>query len=92
MSTGVVGIKLLFNPVTVTASSSSSLCLQGQLGLGEDRIHISAPHLVGNSQLAQVARIQAGDSYSAAVTGEPGSPRPTRHPGLKGLSTLITSV
>lgn len=65
----ITGIKLLFNPVTDTASL---FCLQGQLGLGEDRIHISTPCLLNYSQLAEVTQIQAGDSYSAAVTGEPG--------------------
>ncbi|XP_047185060.1 uncharacterized protein LOC118313456 isoform X2 [Scophthalmus maximus] len=42
---------------------------EGQLGLGEDRIHISTPCLLNYSQLAEVTQIQAGDSYSAAVTG-----------------------
>nr|XP_020450252.1 ultraviolet-B receptor UVR8-like [Monopterus albus] len=41
---------------------------EGQLGLGEDRIHISTPCLLSYSQLAKVTQIQAGDSYSAAVT------------------------
>lgn len=68
MSNGIIGIKLLFNPVTDTVSLFR---LQGQLGLGEDRIHISAPCLLNYSQLAEVTQIQAGDSYSAAITGEP---------------------
>ena len=67
MSNEITGIKLLFNPVTDTISL---FCLQGQLGLGEDRIHVSTPRLLSYSQLAEVAQIQAGDSYSAAVTGE----------------------
>ncbi|XP_041643463.1 probable E3 ubiquitin-protein ligase HERC1 isoform X2 [Cheilinus undulatus] len=41
---------------------------EGQLGLGEDRIHSSIPYLLSYSQLAEVTQIQAGDSYSAAVT------------------------
>ncbi|KAI3372474.1 hypothetical protein L3Q82_022960, partial [Scortum barcoo] len=41
---------------------------EGQLGLGEDMIHISAPRLLRYSQPAEVTRIQAGDSYSAAIT------------------------
>lgn len=67
-SNGIIGIKLLFNTVTDTVSL---FCLQGQLGLGEDRIHISTPCLLNYSQLAKVTQIKAGDSYSAAVTGEP---------------------
>lgn len=93
MSNEVIGIKVLFNPVTDTVSL---LCLQGQLGLGEDRIHISTPCLLSYSQ--PVTQIQAGDSYSAAVTGEsriqPDS-QPARffiskqyHFGLKALSTI----
>ena len=61
---------------------------QGQLGLGEDRIHVSAPHLLNYSQLAGVTGVRAGDSSSAAVTGEPdlrarteGSSLP-QHPSL----------
>lgn len=68
MSNENTGIKLLFNPVTDTISLFR---LQGQLGLGEDRIHVSAPCLLSDSQLAEVTQIQAGESYSAAVTGEP---------------------
>lgn len=68
MSNEFIGIKLLFNPVTDTVSLFR---LQGQLGLGEDRIHISAPCLLRYSQPAEVTRVQAGDSYSAAITGEP---------------------
>ncbi|XP_044052620.1 E3 ubiquitin-protein ligase HERC2-like [Siniperca chuatsi] len=41
---------------------------EGQLGLGDDRIHISTPRLLSYSQLAEVTQIQAGDSYSAAIT------------------------
>ncbi|KAM7019101.1 uncharacterized protein LKV04_009583 [Tautogolabrus adspersus] len=41
---------------------------EGQLGLGEDRIHISTPCLLSYSQLTEVTQIQAGDSYSAAIT------------------------
>ncbi|XP_060893935.1 uncharacterized protein LOC132974123 [Labrus mixtus] len=41
---------------------------EGQLGLGEDRIHISTPCLLSYSQLTGVTQIQAGDSYSAAIT------------------------
>lgn len=67
MSNETARIKLLFNPATDTVSSYPS---QGQLGLGEDRIHISSPCLLADSQLAEVTRIQAGDSYSAATTGE----------------------
>lgn len=68
MSNGIVGIELLFKPVTDTVSLFRS---QGQLGLGEDSIHSSTPRLLSYSQLTEVTRIQAGDSYSAAVTGEP---------------------
>lgn len=68
MSNEITGIKLLFNPVSDTMPLFR---LQGQLGLGEDRIHISAPCLLSFSQLAEVTQIQAGDSYSAAMTGEP---------------------
>ncbi|XP_051279711.1 X-linked retinitis pigmentosa GTPase regulator-like isoform X2 [Dicentrarchus labrax] len=69
---------------------------EGQLGLGEDRIHISTPCLLSCSQLAEVTQIQAGDSYSAAVTvgGElllwgqiPCVSRVSDHPGLKRLWT-----
>lgn len=65
MSNEIFGIKLLFNPVTDTVPLFRS---QGQLGLGEDRIHISTPCLLSYSQ--PVTQIQAGESYSAAVTGE----------------------
>ncbi|XP_075899954.1 uncharacterized protein LOC142899910 isoform X4 [Nelusetta ayraudi] len=41
---------------------------EGQLGLGEDTIGASSPHRLSAPQLAGVTRIQAGDSYSAAVT------------------------
>ncbi|XP_031705563.1 E3 ubiquitin-protein ligase HERC2-like isoform X1 [Anarrhichthys ocellatus] len=67
---------------------------EGQLGLGDDRIHISIPCLLNYSQLAEVTQIQAGDSYSAAVTagGElllwgqiPCVSRVIDHPGLKKL-------
>lgn len=47
---------------------------QGQLGLGEDTFGASSPRRLSAPQLAGVTRIQAGDSYSAAVTGEAGSP------------------
>lgn len=70
MSNEITGIKLLFNPVNDTVLS---FCLQGQLGLGDDRIQISTPCLLSYSQLAEVTQIQAGDSYSAAVAGEPSS-------------------
>nr|XP_019949173.1 PREDICTED: uncharacterized protein LOC109633610 [Paralichthys olivaceus] len=69
---------------------------EGQLGLGEDRIHISAPHLLNYSQLAGVTQIRAGDIYSAAVTagGElllwgqiPSVSLVTDHPGLRRLWT-----
>lgn len=68
MSNEITGIKLLFNPVTDTVPLFR---LQGQLGLGEDRIQISTPCLISFPQLVEVAQIQAGDSYSAAITGEP---------------------
>ncbi|XP_068559753.1 uncharacterized protein [Cebidichthys violaceus] len=67
---------------------------EGQLGLGDDRIHISIPCLLNYSQLAEVTQIQAGDSYSAAVTagGElllwgqiPCASRVIDRPGLKKL-------
>lgn len=70
MSKEIIGIKVLFNAMTDIVSLFR---LQGQLGLGEDRIHISAPCLLSYSQLAEVTQIQAGDSYSAAITGEPHS-------------------
>ncbi|TDH12671.1 hypothetical protein EPR50_G00049380 [Perca flavescens] len=69
---------------------------EGQLGLGEDGIHISTPCLLSYSQLAEVTQIQAGDSYSAAITagGElllwgqiPCVSRVSDHPGLKKLWT-----
>ncbi|XP_027132478.1 probable E3 ubiquitin-protein ligase HERC2 isoform X3 [Larimichthys crocea] len=69
---------------------------EGQLGLGEDSIHSSTPRLLSYSQLTEVTRIQAGDSYSAAVTagGElflwgqiPCVSRVSEHPGLKRLWT-----
>ncbi|XP_071338757.1 uncharacterized protein [Trachinotus anak] len=69
---------------------------EGQLGLGEDRIHISTPCLLNYSRIAEVTQIQAGDSYSAAVTagGElflwgrvPCASRVGDHPGLKRLWT-----
>ncbi|XP_062236164.1 uncharacterized protein LOC133933229 isoform X1 [Platichthys flesus] len=69
---------------------------EGQLGLGEDRIHVSAPHLLNYSHLAGVTGVRAGDSSSAAVTagGElllwgqiPGVSLVTDHPGLKRLWT-----
>ncbi|TKS78883.1 hypothetical protein D9C73_012290 [Collichthys lucidus] len=68
----------------------------GQLGLGEDSVHSSTPRLLSYSQLTEVTRIQAGDSYSAAVTagGElflwgqiPCVSRVSEHPGLKRLWT-----
>lgn len=68
VSNEITGIKLLFNPVT---DAASLFRLQGQLGLGEDRIHISTPRLLSDSQLAEVTQIRAGESYSAAITGEP---------------------
>ncbi|XP_026198460.1 uncharacterized protein LOC113150252 [Anabas testudineus] len=67
---------------------------EGQLGLGEDRIHISSPCLLRYSQ--PVTQIQAGDSYSAAVTagGElllwgqiPCVSRVSDHQGLRRLWT-----
>ncbi|XP_039658210.1 ultraviolet-B receptor UVR8-like [Perca fluviatilis] len=69
---------------------------EGQLGLGEEGIHISTPCLLSYSQLAEVTQIQAGDSYSSAVTagGElllwgqiPCVSRVSDHPGLKKLWT-----
>ncbi|XP_026177163.1 RCC1 domain-containing protein RUG3, mitochondrial-like isoform X2 [Mastacembelus armatus] len=68
---------------------------EGQLGLGEDRIHISTPCLLSYSQLTKVTQIQAGDSYSAAVTGGelflwgqiPCVSRVSDHPGLRRLWT-----
>ncbi|XP_076586671.1 E3 ISG15--protein ligase Herc6-like [Chaetodon auriga] len=53
---------------------------EGQLGLGEDRIHSSAPRLLSYSQLGKVTQIQAGDSYSAAVTGSGEENRECAHP------------
>ncbi|XP_047448526.1 probable E3 ubiquitin-protein ligase HERC2 isoform X1 [Mugil cephalus] len=41
---------------------------EGQLGHGDDRMHIPSPRLLSYSQLADVRQIRAGDSYSAAVT------------------------
>lgn len=35
-------------------------------------MHVSTPCLLNSSQLSEVSQIRAGDSYSAAVTGEPG--------------------
>ena len=67
MSNEMTGIKFLFNPVT---DIILSFRLQGQLGLGEDKIPISAPCLLYDSQLSAVMQIQAGDSYSATITGE----------------------
>ncbi|TNN37400.1 hypothetical protein EYF80_052442 [Liparis tanakae] len=71
------------------------LTLQGQLGLGDDRIQSSAPRLLHCSQLAEVTRIQAGGSYSAAVTGGelllwgrvPRVSRVVDHPGLEEIWT-----
>ncbi|XP_067463736.1 uncharacterized protein [Thunnus thynnus] len=68
---------------------------EGQLGLGENWIHVSAPCLLSHSQLAEVTQIQAGDSYSAAVTdGElllwgqiPCVSQVSDHPGLKRIWT-----
>ncbi|KAF0033738.1 hypothetical protein F2P81_013804 [Scophthalmus maximus] len=57
-----------------------SVTCSGQLGLGEDRIHISTPCLLNYSQLAEVTQIQAGDSYSAAVTGSGEKNRESDHP------------
>lgn len=68
MSNEMTGIKFLFNPVT---DIILLFRLQGQLGLGEDKIPISTPCLLYDSQLSAVMQIQAGDSYSAAITGEP---------------------
>ncbi len=67
MSKEIVGIKVLFK---ATTDFVSLFRLQGQLGLGEDRIHVCTPCLLSSSQLAEVTQIQAGDSYSAAITGE----------------------
>ncbi|XP_029017501.1 E3 ubiquitin-protein ligase HERC2-like isoform X2 [Betta splendens] len=67
---------------------------EGQLGLGEDGIRASAPRLLSCSQ--PVTRLQAGDSYSAAVTagGElllwgqiPCGSRVSDHPGRRRLWT-----
>ncbi|XP_056275875.1 uncharacterized protein LOC130197301 [Pseudoliparis swirei] len=69
---------------------------EGQLGLGDDRIQSSTPRLLHCPQLAEVTRIQAGGSYSAAVTagGElllwgrvPRVSRVDDHPGLKMIWT-----
>ncbi|XP_073322767.1 uncharacterized protein [Pagrus major] len=68
---------------------------EGQLGLGAERIHISTPCLLSYSQLAEVTRLQAGDSYSAAITGGelllwgqiPCVSRVSEQPGLKRLWT-----
>ncbi|CAK6950123.1 probable E3 ubiquitin-protein ligase HERC2 isoform X4 [Scomber scombrus] len=69
---------------------------EGQLGLGENWIHVSTPRLLGHSQLSEVTQIQAGDSYSAAVTagGElllwgqiPCVSQVSDHPGLKRIWT-----
>nr|XP_046242999.1 RCC1 domain-containing protein RUG3, mitochondrial-like isoform X2 [Scatophagus argus] len=68
---------------------------EGQLGLGEDSVHISNPCLLSYSQLAEVTQIQAGESYSAAITGGelllwgqiPCVSRVSDHPGLKRLWT-----
>ncbi|XP_029915006.1 protein pim1-like isoform X3 [Myripristis murdjan] len=43
---------------------------EGQLGLGESKTCVSIPCLLGYSHLAGVRQIQAGDSYSAAVTAD----------------------
>ncbi len=67
MSKEIFGIKVLFK---ATTDFVSLFRLQGQLGLGEDRIHVCTPCLLSSSQLAEVTQIQAGDSYSAAITGE----------------------
>ncbi|KAK2902231.1 hypothetical protein Q8A73_011977 [Channa argus] len=67
---------------------------EGQLGLGEDKIHIATPCLLSYSE--PITQIQAGDSYSAAVTaggqllqwGEvPCMSQVSDHPGLKRLWT-----
>ena len=50
--------------------SSGCVSFQGQLGHGEDRTHASGPLLVNPSALKNVTRIDAGDSYSAALAGE----------------------
>ncbi|XP_039875034.1 protein RCC2-like isoform X2 [Simochromis diagramma] len=69
---------------------------EGQLGLGEDRMHVSTPSLLNSSQLSEVSQIRAGDSYSAAVTAGgdlllwgqiPCVSRVTYHAGPKGLWT-----
>ncbi|XP_037634201.1 ultraviolet-B receptor UVR8-like isoform X2 [Sebastes umbrosus] len=68
---------------------------EGQLGLGDDCIHSSEPRLLSYSQLAEITQIQAGDSYSAAITGGelllwgqiPCVSRVIDHPGLKKLWT-----
>ncbi|KAM8886908.1 uncharacterized protein AB9W97_013757 isoform 2-T3 [Spinachia spinachia] len=41
----------------------------GQLGFEDDRIQTATSCLLNYSQLGEVTWIQAGDSYSAAVTG-----------------------
>lgn len=84
MSNETARIKLLFNPDAV-----SSYPLQGQLGLGEDRIHISSPCLLADSQLAEVTQIQAGDSYSAAITGETSIQRAVVSGPRRGDSLLL---
>ncbi|XP_069556013.1 uncharacterized protein [Brachyistius frenatus] len=69
---------------------------EGQLGLGENRMHRSSPCLLSYPHLAEVKQIQAGDSYSAAVTagGElllwgqiPCVSRVSYHAGLERLWT-----
>ncbi|XP_059192690.1 uncharacterized protein LOC131974411 [Centropristis striata] len=69
---------------------------EGQLGLGEDLIHISTPCLLSCSQLTEVTHIEAGDSYSTAVTADgelllwgqiPCVSRVSDHSGLKNLWT-----
>ncbi|XP_029999720.1 E3 ISG15--protein ligase HERC5-like [Sphaeramia orbicularis] len=69
---------------------------EGQLGLGEKTVHVSTPCLLSYSQLVEVTHLQAGDSYSAAVTagGElllwgqiPCVSWVSDHPGLKRLWT-----
>ncbi|XP_028269736.1 uncharacterized protein LOC114441149 [Parambassis ranga] len=77
-------------------SFPEGLSSSGQLGLGEDHMQISTPCRLNCSQLSEVTQIQAGDSYSAAITagGElllwgqiPSVSRVSNHTGLKSMWT-----
>ncbi|KAG7490593.1 hypothetical protein JOB18_038791 [Solea senegalensis] len=60
------------NQITYTADGGNvfswGMGQEGQLGLGEDRNHVSSPCLLSYSRLAKVTQIRAGDNYGAAVT------------------------